>query len=327
MKLLKLSEIFEIRYGHQLNANSLDEDDEGVNFVTRSSKRLGISGKVARLNAVEPHPAGAITVTLGGTYLLSAFVQPEEFYTAQNIKILRPKIDMNFQTKVFYSLVISSNRFRYSSHGREANRSLNSLLVPSLEEVPEWVDGADAHMPHFTADDFVLGGEPAKSTHGLVPLSTLFRLVNGVNPSASIRHEDRINPFYLPLVRPSKTQDSCYVEYVDRTKVDPNKIFPKNTLYISTNGQGSHSYSYVAPFEFIPNSDVSVALPKRPMTLAEKLFYAGAISSNRHLFSYGRKPKGNRLAQLLVPSTPPKFIYGADGVGAILGEITAIGCG
>lgn len=48
---------------------------------------------------------------------------------------------------------------------------------------------------------------------------------------------------------------------------------------------------------------MTVLLPKREMTLKEKLFYAMCITHNRFKFSYGRKPKGQKLAEILLPST------------------------
>jgi hypothetical protein len=45
------------------------------------------------------------------------------------------------------------------------------------------------------------------------------------------------------------------------------------------------------------------------MTLQEKLFYSACITKNRYKFSYGRKPKGDRLKQILLPSMPPEYVY------------------
>jgi hypothetical protein len=54
------------------------------------------------------------------------------------------------------------------------------------------------------------------------------------------------------------------------------------------------------------------------MNIFEKLFYAAAISANRWLFSYGRKPKGRRLEQLLVPYCPPSYVYEPDTFSRII---------
>ncbi len=40
---------------------------------------------------MKTYKKGDITVPLGGSYLLSAFVQDEDFVTAQNVDVLRPK--------------------------------------------------------------------------------------------------------------------------------------------------------------------------------------------------------------------------------------------
>ena len=96
MNLIPLNEIFNIKYGNQLDLYRLDVDTNGeINFVSRSSQNLGVVAKVNLLKEVTPFDAGLITVTLGGTYLLSSFVQQSKFYTAQNIKVLEPKIVMD----------------------------------------------------------------------------------------------------------------------------------------------------------------------------------------------------------------------------------------
>lgn len=53
----------------------------------------------------------------------------------------------------------------------------------------------------------------------------------------------------------------------------------------------------------LASQDVAVLKPKRKMTLREKLFYAMCISRNRFKFSYGRKPKGEKLEAIMLPST------------------------
>ena len=44
------------------------------------------------------------------------------------------------------------------------------------------------------------------------------------------------------------------------------------------------------------------------MTLLEKLLYALCITHHRFKFSYGRKPKGMRLKQILLPAAIPERI-------------------
>lgn len=143
MKTVPLSELFDIEYGNQFDLNKLIKHQGGmdcVDFVSRSSKNNGVVSSVEKFKGTEPYSSGLITVTLGGTYLLSSFVQQKQFYTAQNIKVLDPKSDMSLNEKLIYCAAIKHNRFRYSSHGREANKTLDNLLVPTLSEVKKIAD-------------------------------------------------------------------------------------------------------------------------------------------------------------------------------------------
>lgn len=132
----KLSEIFDIVYGNQFDLNKmLVSNDSSINFVSRGATNLGVVSKVDRFNNKEPFPSGCITVALGGS-VLSSFVQTNKFYTGQNIKVLKPKSKMSFELLVYYALCIEKNKFRYSSHGREANVTLNDIIVPICNEIP-----------------------------------------------------------------------------------------------------------------------------------------------------------------------------------------------
>jgi hypothetical protein len=140
--LKKLNELFDVTYGNKLDLNKmtlLPRLQGGINFVGRSSQNHGVSGTVAPLPNVQPYDAGVITVSLGGTKLLSSFVQEYPFYTAQNVAVLKPLVEMTFSEKIFMCLCIRHNRFRYSAFGREANRTLRELLVPDLSEFPNWI--------------------------------------------------------------------------------------------------------------------------------------------------------------------------------------------
>ena len=91
---MKLCELFIPSYGTKLDLNKMtitdDADKDAINFISRKEKNLGVVAKVKKIPNKEPYPAGLITVALGGS-VLSSFVQPMPFYTAQNIVVLTPK--------------------------------------------------------------------------------------------------------------------------------------------------------------------------------------------------------------------------------------------
>ena len=142
-----------------------------------------------------------------------------------------------------------------------------------------------------------------------VKLSELFNIYNGY-ASSNVNLIDKSDDT-IYYIRPSNTYEGTIAGYVNKNAIPEKYIFSKNTIYVSTDGEGSHSYTYVSSFDFVPNSNVAVLIPKDEMTLREKQYYALCITKNRYKFSYGRKPKGNRLANILLPdrSEIPDWVY------------------
>ncbi|MEO6824606.1 MAG: hypothetical protein ABI167_07775 [Nitrosospira sp.] len=129
----RLDQIFDLRYGHSLELNALTrvEPPGGVNFVSRAMGNNGVTARV--LVDLEPATSGELSVALGGG-VLSTFVQPEPFVCGRDVMILTAKDpSMTIAEKLWWALCIWENRYRFS-YGRQANRTLGSLLVP--KEVP-----------------------------------------------------------------------------------------------------------------------------------------------------------------------------------------------
>lgn len=142
-------------------------------------------------------------------------------------------------------------------------------------------------------------------------LNELFEVKNGIVTSGLEVVQLR-SPNHIPFMRPASTQQRTLSGFVNIKDVGEANIYPAETLFVSTNGEGSHSYAYVSRFDFAANSDVSILIPKKTMSLQEKLFYASCIAMNRWKFSYGRKPKGLRLKNLDLPSKVPPWVTGLD---------------
>jgi hypothetical protein len=143
-ELVPLSAIFSIEHGHKLDLNKTEacppSKDGAIAFVGRSGERNGVVAFVSKIDTKKPYESGLITVALGGSTLAS-FVQTSQFYTGQNVDVLRPLSAMSLEIKLYYCLCIEANRFRYSTFGREANRTLRNLAVPARSSVPQWVSG------------------------------------------------------------------------------------------------------------------------------------------------------------------------------------------
>lgn len=317
MKTCKVSDLFNIEYGNSLELVYLDKDSNGINFISRTAKGNGVSDKVKKVPSIEPFPAGLITVAVGGS-VLETFLQMSPFYTGFHVMVLSPKVEMNTEEKLFYCHCIRMNQYKYS-YGRQANSTLADLLIPDLDSIPAFVHTMpikEYGKGLLRQADFPADGRTYPKCTRNVPLSELFYVANGLASSEVLRNSIKENENWIPYVRPSYRQETSIDAYVNKNLIPKEKLFPAGSLYVSTNGQGSHTFSYVATTEFVPNSDVSVLIPKREMSLQEKLFYAGCITRNRYKFSYGRKPKGDRLKSVLIPEFPPQYVtkYNIDKV-------------
>jgi len=142
MKLVKVSKIFQVIYGVNLELNkmTLDSSPDAINFVSRTANNNGVSAKVKRIEGLEPTEAGVLTVAGGGS-VLETFLQPEPFYSGRDLYYLKPKIELTVEQKLFYCMCIRANKYRYN-YGRQANRTLKDLLIPDPSEIPNWVGEA-----------------------------------------------------------------------------------------------------------------------------------------------------------------------------------------
>ncbi|MBO5220768.1 MAG: restriction endonuclease subunit S [Clostridia bacterium] len=317
MKTCKVSDLFDIQYGNSLELIYLEKDPHGVNFVSRTAKRNGVSGKVKLIPTEKPFPAGVLTVAVGGS-VLETFLQQSPFYTGFHVMVLSPKVEMTTSVKLYYCHCIRANQYKYS-YGRQANATLGSLMIPTLDSVPTYV--YELSIKDYGKNLIRQADIPSnEKTYPIctksVSVGDLFDIENGIASSQVIRSDIKESENWIPYIRPSYRQETSIDAYVNKNLVPSDKVFPAGTLYVSTNGQGSHTFSYVSTTEFVANSDVSVLIPKRAMSLQEKLFYAQCITNNRYKFSYGRKPKGARLLAVKVPEYPPKYVtdYNIDKV-------------
>jgi len=134
---VKLKDIFEIEYGNSLTFGDMNEIENGIPFVSRTEKNNGICGFVEEIDSIKLNPANTISVAVGGS-VLESFLQKEPYYTGYHILILHPKQNFTDNELLFYCMSIKSNAFRYS-FGRQANKTLKDILLPSKNEIPAWV--------------------------------------------------------------------------------------------------------------------------------------------------------------------------------------------
>lgn len=291
-----IKELFHIVYGNQFDFSKMEEatDGTGINFISRGSTNNGFVAKVNIYNGVEPFPPHLITVTMGGSYLLASFVQPEPFYTAQNIKVLWPKAPMTLQEKLFYCAAIQHNRFRYHSHSREANSTFDNLLVPEKEEIPAWVYTADT----MTAIKKPEGEHvPLTDTHGWqwFSLGSIFTIVKGKRLTKADMAEGDI-----PFIGATDSNNGMTAKIGNE-----DNRHEGNLITVSYNG--SIAEAFYQPKAFVASDDINVLYPKAFVLNPHKaVFLCTIINREKYRFNYGRKWNKEKMeiSQIKLPATP-----------------------
>lgn len=130
-KEFKISDIFTVKYGVNLELNACIETDrndpDSVNFVARCAENNGVSSRVKTMDNIMPQTSGLISVAGGGS-VLSTFYQDEPFYSGRDLYTLDVKTDISPASKIFIITVIKQNKYKYS-YGRQANKTLSGLII------------------------------------------------------------------------------------------------------------------------------------------------------------------------------------------------------
>ena len=276
--MIAINELFDICYGNQFDFSKMEKTDEGINFISRGSTNNGFVAKVKKFEDTEPFPAGLITVTMGGSYLLASFVQPSPFYTAQNIKVLRPKKNMNIATKLFYCTAIQHNRFRYHSHSREANSTFDSIMVPDIKEIPSWITKFNiATLKSDRINEESITLDIHKWKWFKLGDDRLFKIKKGKRLTKADMIEGNIR--YIGAIEGNNG--------VSGFIANKEHLHPANTITVSYNG--SVAEAYYQSQEYWATDDVNVLYPCFNLNKYIALFITTIIKKEKYRYNYGRK--------------------------------------
>jgi hypothetical protein len=293
--MIELNRLFDIEYGNQADLNKLEQTSsaEGIRFISRSSENLGFQCYVKKTEKLKIYKKGLITVTLGGTYVLSSFVQPDDFYTGQNIKVLSPKVPMSDVQKYFYCFAIASNRFRYTSHGREANKTLDNILVPDIDEIPKWVyeDLKVTHPSTKPIHEKLVSLNDRKWK--LFEIEKLFYIKGSkTTPQRQLKGFGIGKYPYVTTQASNNGIEGFYDFYTEKG----------NVLTIDSAVIGYCSYQFLP---FSASDHVELLIPKFQMNAYIALFLMTILNKEQYRYSYGRKASQTRLklSKIKLPST------------------------
>lgn len=127
-----ISDVFHIEIAKSIDKTLLDEDINGINYITRKSTNNGLEYKVKKIDKLI-NKGNCISMSMVGANKGSCFYQKNEFMSSQNMLILRnEKLTQNIG---MFLINILEKTYRISSDYNAINKNdvlKNKILLPSL---------------------------------------------------------------------------------------------------------------------------------------------------------------------------------------------------
>jgi len=277
MQLVKLSELFDLKYGVNLELYSLDESEKRedgifIPFVSRTENNNGVSAFVKYDNNIKPISANTLTVAAGGS-VLSTFLQPYEYYSGRDLYYLIPKKQMTERELIYYSICIKKNKYKYS-YGRQANKTLKNILVP--ESIPDrFLDLKIENLNKKTFLDNKVSFQERR--WNWFKISDLFEVTGTKTTKKEIIQESGVGIY--PYVTTQATNNGVEGYY--------NLFTEKgNVMVIDSAVKGFCSYQEQ---NFSASDHVEKLSPKFKLNKFIGLFLQTIINLEQFRYSYGRK--------------------------------------
>ena len=139
-----IGDLFDIVKGTRLTKADMRDGD--IRFIGSSAMNNGVTRLIA--NDEHLHPAGVLTVCYNGS-VGETFYQEERFWASDDVNVLYPKFDMDFQLAMFIAPLIKqkSRCYSYIDKWKLADMTKDEIPLPVDDEgSPDW-----ATMREFAA--------------------------------------------------------------------------------------------------------------------------------------------------------------------------------
>lgn len=287
---MKVKELFEIKIGVNLELNTLEEtsDISGINFVARTSQNNGVTAKVKPIPNLKPNEAGTLSCAGGGS-VLSTFVQTEPYYSGRDLYVLKPKTRMTLKEKLYYSHLISENKYKYS-YGRQANKTLGEIELP--DTLPKWLDSFDLSRASTLISTDIKGRQMPFDTSQWkeFTLGNLFKIQSCKCSNAS----ELIDGDDLFYIGAKKNNNGV----MKKVAYDSSMVSKGNCIVFICDGQGSVGYTNYVGEDFIGSTTLSAGYHPN-LNEYIGLFLVTILDLERPKFSFGRKYR-NTLNQTAI---------------------------
>ncbi len=282
MNTVPLGDIFEVKYGVNLELSNIDKHKNGIPFISRTEKNNGLSAKVKIINGVKPNPAHTISVAGGGS-VMSSFYQEKEYYSGRDLYYLKPIVKLTKRQMHYYCMCLKANKYKYS-YGRQANKTLNDLLVPSIDSIPSWVNAVKIKKP---SNKSVINKklELNINTWQDFKIDNLFDVIGSKSFTKTQIRAKGIGKY--PYVVTSSENNGIQGFYNHCTENG-------NVLTIDSATVGSCFYQ---DLNFSASDHVEKLIPNFKMNKYIALFLTTILNLEKYRYGYGRKFSQTRIRQ------------------------------
>ena len=302
-KLAKVSELFEPKYGVNLELINLDQcnstDVGAVPFVSRTEKNNGVSAFVYEMPNIDTNSAHTLSVAVSGS-VLSTFYQPKPYYSGRDLYVLIPKKEFTPIEMLFYAKYISSNKYRFN-YGRQANKTLKDMMIPEKPDQTlidklsifktdiEDKIKQNIYLNYKIDTNELINGEWVK-------ISDLFKIQYGNSLELINLEQCNISDLgAIPFVSRTEKNNGISAFVYENFETEPNSA---HTLSVAVSG--SVLSTFYQPLPYYTGFHVLVLHPKKNMSTIKMLYYSKLISANKYKYNFGRQ--ANRtLKDILIP--------------------------
>lgn len=299
-----VDDYFEVKYGVNLELVDLEQDENGIGFVSRIPNNNGVSAKVKLIDSIDPNPPNTISVSCGGT-VMESFLQKEPYYSGRDICILIPKQEFTDFELLYYCMCLRANKYRYN-YGRQANQTLKYISIPSKDEIPDWVyntplPSSPTNQPinqkSLSLDTkkwktFKYGGEEG-----------IFTIKNGYYNKKPEHTEEGNIPFIGAAGNNNGITEYYSTSDIENANKDEKskshtldeKIFKGNCVTVVNNG-ASVGCAFYQETAFTGSHDINILyLKNREWNKYIAMFVCAIIPLEKYRWTYGRKWRPVRM--------------------------------
>ncbi len=298
-RLVKISDLFHIRYGNSLELINLTQckssDKNSVPFVSRTEKNNGVSAYVEKEPYIETNPAHSLSVAVGGS-VLSTFYQPFPFYTGFHVLVLTPKKETSEIEMLFYAKCINANKYKYN-YGRQANKTLKNIFIPDSmskrlsDHLFAYYKKALTIVSKESLIDIKIQLEVEKWRHFIV--GELFDLKKA-KPVHAVSLEN-IENGSMPYITRTNFNNGAEKFIMDNNQFAEN-LNQGNCISIG----GESSTAFYQCQKFITGNNITLLYNKN-LNKYNALFLNTVLTANlQKKFSYGRGATKKRLGELKI---------------------------